>query len=85
MENGKIIGFFILTYLFTCIDASYTVHQKMCIDIGGVISMGYGMLHYRSSKKNMNSKISNGVELIRSSEYVSLKCMNGYVSVSTRI
>ena len=52
---------------------------------GGVISMGYGMLHCWYSKKNMNSKIPTEVELIRSSEYVSLKCMNGYVSVSTRI
>ena len=32
--------------------------------------MGYGMLHFRSSKKNLNAKISTAAELIGTSVYV---------------
>ena len=36
---------------------------------GGLIPMGYGMLHCQSSKKNLSSNISTESELIGTSEY----------------
>ena len=34
------------------------------------MSMGYGMFHFQSSKKNINAKNSTEAELIGTSEYV---------------
>ena len=58
------------TYLFTCVDASYAVHPNMRIHTGGLMSMGYVMLHFRYSKKNLYANISTEAELIVTSEYV---------------
>ena len=37
---------------------------------GVVMSMGYGMLNFRSSKKNLNAKSLTEAKLIGNSEYV---------------
>ena len=37
---------------------------------GGVMSMGYGMIHCRSSKQNLNTKSTTESELVGTSEYM---------------
>ena len=59
-----------LTYLFTSVDASYSVHPNMSIQTVGVISMGYGIFYCQSSKQNQNEKSWTEAELIENSEYV---------------
>ena len=58
VEDVRIIGGFNLTDLLTWFDASYDVHPNVSSQIGGVMSMGCGMLHCRSSKQNINAKSS---------------------------
>ena len=52
------------------IDASHACHDNMRGQTGGCISMGYGVLHARSSKQNLNSKSSTETELICGSDYL---------------
>ena len=40
-----------LTDLYTWIDAAYAVHNNIRGHTGGAISMGYGIMHGKSSKK----------------------------------
>ena len=70
VDNVRIIGFLNLTEFFTWIDVSYAVHPNLHSQKGGVMSMGYGMIHCRSSKKNLNTKNSTEDEIIRTSECV---------------
>ena len=53
----RIIGDLNLTYLLTWVDDSHVVHPNMLRQTGGLMSMGYGMLHCRSSKKNISAKV----------------------------
>ena len=55
MGDVRIIGSFNLTYFFTWVDASYAVHPNIRIYKGGVISMVYGRINFRSSEKNLNA------------------------------
>ena len=41
----RIIGGFNLIYLFTWVDVSYSTHPNMRSHTGGLLSMGYGILH----------------------------------------
>ena len=70
VDDVRIIGVFNLADLFTWVDVSYAVHPNMLIQTGKVIPMGYGILHFQSSKKNLNAKISTEAELKGTSEYV---------------
>ena len=58
VEDVRIIGGFNLADFFKWVDVSYAVHPNMHIHTGVVMSMGYGILHFQSSKKNMNEKSS---------------------------
>ena len=58
VEDVRIIGGFNLTDLLTWFDESYDVHPNVSSQTGGVMSMGRGMLHCRSSKQNINAKSS---------------------------
>ena len=51
------IGVFNLESLYTWIYTSYAVHPDMKIHTGGVILFGRSMLHCRSGKQNLNTKI----------------------------
>ena len=42
----------------------------MCRQTGGVISTGYGTLHFQSSKKKLNENFSTEAKLIGTSDYV---------------
>ena len=70
VDSVRILGGFNLTYLFTWDDTSYDLHPNMRIQTGVVMSMGYGIFHCQSSKKNNNEKSSTEAELIGTSEYV---------------
>ena len=56
VDAVRMIGGFNITYLFTWFDASYDVHPNMRIHTVGLMSMVYGILHFRFIKKHMNEK-----------------------------
>ena len=56
--------------VFTCNDALYAVHDNMRSHTGGAISMGYGIIHGKSSKQKLNVKSSTEAELVGMSEYI---------------
>ena len=64
-----VIGARSLKELFTWIDAAYSVHANMRGKTGGAISMGYGLLHGKSSKQKINVKSSTESELVGVSDY----------------
>ena len=68
-----LIGAISLTELYTWIDSAYSVHANMRGQTGGEISMGYGLLHGKSSKQKINVKSSTGSELVGVSEYLPYK------------
>ena len=59
--------------IFTWIDAAHAVHSNMCSHTGGAISMGYGVLHTKSSKQKINTKSSTESEVVGTSEYIPYK------------
>jgi hypothetical protein len=69
-NDPRIIGCSNLEELFTWVDASFAVHPNMRSHTGGVMSMGRGMIHCRSSKQKLNTKSSTEAELVGTSEYV---------------
>ena len=54
----------------TWIDAAYAVHNNMRSRTGGEISMGIGVLHFKSGKQKLNMKISTEAKLVGVSEYL---------------
>ena len=52
------------------IDAAYAVTANVISQIGGVISLGLGMLHCKSSRQKLNVKSSTKAELVGASNYV---------------
>lgn len=56
--------------IFTWIDAAYAVNPDMRSQTGGVISMGLGLLHAKSSKQRLNVKSSTEAELVGNSDYL---------------
>ena len=45
VDNVSIIGVYIITYFFTCVNTSYDVHPNMHRYTEEVMSMVYGILH----------------------------------------
>ena len=52
------------------VDASYAVHPNMRSHTGGTMSLGWGVLHAKSSKQKLNTKSSTEAELIGVSDYI---------------
>ena len=52
------------------IDSSFAVHQSAKSHTGGVITIGNGVVHCKSSKQKLNSKSSTEAELIGLSDYL---------------
>ena len=48
-DHGKIL---------TWIDASYAVHDNMCSQTGGVLTLGKGAIYSTSAKQKLNAKSS---------------------------
>ena len=56
--------------MFTWVDASFPVHLDIQSHTGGAMSMGYIMIHCRSSKQKLNAKSTTESELVGTREYV---------------
>ena len=69
MDDVRIIGFFNLTYLFAWVDESYALHPTMRIQKVGLISTGFGMLHFLFNKQNPDEKSSTKAEIIGTINY----------------
>ena len=69
-DEVRIIGCDGLVDLFTWIDAAYAVHHNMRSHTGGIISLGWGVLHAKSSKQKLNTKSSTEAEVVGMSEYI---------------
>ena len=70
IDEKRIIGARILEELYTWIDSAYEVYEDMRGQTRGAISMGYGLLHGKSSKQNINVKSSTEAEFVGVSEYL---------------
>ena len=55
-DDKRIIGWFNLKELSTWLYTSFAVHQNMRSHTWGAMYMGYGMIHFRSSKQKLNGK-----------------------------
>lgn len=70
VKDVRTIGATGLGCLTTWVDAAYAVHNNMRSHTGGVMSMGRGLVHGRSSKQKLNTKSSIEAELVGVSEYL---------------
>ena len=70
IKDKKIIVAKTLTDLYTWIEAAYAIHNNMRGRTGGAISMGYGIMHVKASKQEINVKSSTESELVGMGEYV---------------
>jgi len=70
INDKRIIGATTLTELLMWIDAAYAVHCNMRGHMGGVMSLGHGIVHGKSSKQKINVKSSTESELVGLSEYL---------------
>ena len=67
----RIIGASTLQQVYTWVDAAYGVHSiDMKSHTGGIMSMGTGTLHQKSSKQKLNVKSSTEAEIVGTSEYM---------------
>ena len=56
INNLRIIGADSLRDLHVWVDASHAVHANMKGHTGGIMSMGTGTLHNKSSKQKLNTR-----------------------------
>ena len=54
LDGVGIIWGFNLADLYTWVYASYTIHPNMSSQTGELMSMGYIILHFQSSKQKLN-------------------------------
>ena len=72
IDDVHIIGADSLQNLFRWVDAAYGVHNEdMRSYTGGIMSMGTGAIHTRSTKQKLNVKSSTEAEIVGTSDYVS--------------
>ena len=64
------IGVTSLTEMFTWIDAAYAVHDNMRSQMGGLISLGRGVVHVKYLMEKINTKSSTEAELVGLAEYL---------------
>ena len=69
-QDKQIIGCFDLKEIFTWVDSLFAVHPNMRIHTGGAMYMGYGMIHFHSSKQKLNKKSITESQLVGISKYV---------------
>ena len=60
IKNVRIIGSSSLDYLYTLVDATYTVHNYILGQTGITTLLVWGTLHCKSSKQKLNTKFSMG-------------------------
>ena len=52
------------------VDASYATHEDMIGHTGGCMTFGWGLIHEKLSKHNLNTKISTKSEFVGASDYI---------------
>ena len=70
IDDKRIIGADSLEEMYVWVDAAHAVHSNMRGHTGGVISMGTGILHGKSSGQKLNTRSSTESELVGVSEYL---------------
>ena len=70
IDDIRIIGCDDLDHVFMWVDAAFAVHPNMRSQTGGAMSMGWGIVHGKSSKQKLNTKSSTESELVGVSEYL---------------
>ena len=70
IDDKMIMGADRLSQLCTWVDTAYGVHPDLKIHTGGCVSFGYGMVHCKSSKKNIKTKSSTEAKLVGVSDYL---------------
>ena len=70
IDDNMITGADILSQLCTWVDTAYVVHPDLKIHTGGCVSFGFRMVHYKSSKQNINTKCWPRENLVGVSDYV---------------
>ena len=70
IDETRFIGADDLKRLYTWVDAAYAVHPNMRSHTGGVLSMGTGVVHCKSSRQKLNTKSSTEAELVGVSDYL---------------
>ena len=59
-----------VNFLRTFVDAAHAVHMDMKSHTGGLVTMGTGVIHARSSKQKLNTKSSTESEFVSASDYI---------------
>ena len=70
VDDLRYLGCSNLNSVFTWVDAAYAVHPNMRSHTGGATSLGWGIIHSKSSKQKLNTKSSTEAELVGVSEYL---------------
>ena len=68
MESKKVIGVLSLKALITWVDAAYAVYNNMRSQVGGVTSLGCGLVHTKSPKQKIIAQRSIEAEFVGVSE-----------------
>jgi hypothetical protein len=74
MSDKRVIGANNINELFVWVDASHAIHADMKGHTGGVMSLGTGILHGKSSKQKLNTRSTTESELVGVSEYFPTTC-----------
>ena len=69
-DDVRVIGCDSLDAVYTYVDAAYAVHPTMRSHTGGMMTMGWGTIHARSTKQKLNTKSSTEAELVGVSDYL---------------
>ena len=70
LDDVRVLGCDDLHHVFMWVDAAFAVHPNMRSQTGGAMSMGWGLIHGKSSKQKLNTKSSTEAELVGVSEYI---------------
>jgi hypothetical protein len=70
INDKRVIGADNINDLFVWVDALHAIHDDMKGHTGGVMSLGTGILHGKSSKQKLNTRSTTESELVGVREYL---------------
>jgi len=70
IKEHRFIGASSLSEILSFVDASYAVHADMKSHTGGLMTMGHGIVHGKSSVQKINTKSACESELVAVAEYL---------------
>ena len=70
INDVRVIGADSIRDLHVWVDASHAIHENMRGHTGGVMSVGTGTIHCKSSKQKLNTRSTTESELVGVSEYL---------------